>query len=71
MAKAYVKDGSLFIEVPFSMEGKLTASRKNVLHATTELGTPDALVIKVNNVQVQIQVNAYSKRVVQEAPKGK
>ena len=69
MAKATVKDDTLFVEVPFSLEGKLTASRKNVLHATTELGTPDALTIQVGGKTITIQVNAYSRRVIQAVPK--
>ena len=68
MAKAHVKDGILYVEVPFSAEGKMTASRKNVLHASTEAGTPDALSITVNGKRTFIQVNAWSQRVPEVAP---
>jgi len=46
MAKATVKDGTIFIEVPFSVEGSVSKSRKSIIHATTEQGTPDALTIE-------------------------
>ena len=71
MATATVKDGNLTVVVPFSVKGKTTTSRKNVLHATTEAGTPDALTIKVDGLSIQIQLNAYSRRVAAEAPKAK
>jgi len=71
MAKAFVKDDTLFVEVPFSMTGKTSASRKSVLHATTEQGTLDALSIKIGEKTIVVQVNAYSKRVPQAAPKAK
>ena len=68
MAKAFVKDGVLHVEVAFTMEGKKTASRKNVIHATTEPGTPDALTIQHGGRKITIQLNAYSPYVAQEAP---
>ena len=71
MSKASVKDGVLYVEVPFNPEGKPTASRKNVLHATTEVGTPDALFITQGNKKVQIQVNAWSVRTAEVTPKAK
>lgn len=71
MATATVKDGVLTITVPFQAEGKVTASKKNILHATTELGTPDALFVNVGTKKVFVQVNAYSVREIKEAPKAK
>lgn len=69
MAKAYVKDGNLYVETPFDMEGKLTASRKNLLHSTTEAGTPDALSIQMNGTKVMVQLNAWSIRVAKTEAK--
>ena len=66
MAKAYVKDGVIYVEAPFLVEGKLTASRKNVLHATTEAGTPDALTIQVGNKKMWVQLNVWSPAVKKE-----
>lgn len=71
MAKAYVKDGTLYVEAPFVLDGKKTASRKNVIHATTEPGTQDALTITVGGKKVTIQLNAYSAYVLKEAPVAK
>ena len=71
MAKAFVKDNVLFVEVPFKLDGKKTASRKNVIHATTEPGTIDALTINVSGHKVIIQLNAYSAYVAQVAPVAK
>lgn len=71
MAKAFVKDGTLFVEVAFVLDGKKTASRKNVIHATTEPGTIDALVINVGGRKVTVQLNAYSAYVAKEAPVAK
>ena len=61
-ATAQVKDNRLLIDVPFSIEGKTTMSRKNVLHATTEANTDDALTIQLNGKKIIIQVNAWSRR---------
>ena len=66
-AVASVKDGILTIQVPFDGKGKVTASRKNVLHASTEAGTPDALSIQVDGKRVFVQVNAWSVRVPRAA----
>ena len=71
MARATIKDNTLYVEIPFSAEGKVTASKKNLLHATTENGTPDALSIEEKGRKIFVQVNAYSKRVKQAAPAAK
>ena len=68
MAKATVKDGTIFIEVPFSVEGSVSKSRKSIIHATTEQGTPDALTIEHGGKKIIVQVNAYSKRIPGKAP---
>ena len=71
MAKAIIKDNVLYVEVPFSMEGKATASRKNTIHATTESGTPDALSLQFGGKKIIVQLNAYSHREAKEEAKAK
>ena len=68
MAKAHVKDGVLYVECVFVLDGKKTTSRKNVIHSTTEPGTPDALTFTHGGKKITVQLNAYSAYEKQEAP---
>ena len=68
MAKAFVKDGTLYVEAPFILDGKASSSGKSTIHTTTEPGTKEALVISVSGRRVVVQLNAYSAREKKVAP---
>jgi hypothetical protein len=58
--KTYVKDNTLFIELPFNQKGTPSGSGKSNVHASTNGNQPTT--VEVDGKVLVVGVNAYTRR---------